>query len=137
MKASEEVLALWKRALKTLKTAEGLVSSDSDSASSRAYYAAFYAVSALFAHEDKSFKKHSGVEVAVHRDLVRTGRWAGSLGSEYTSLRNMRAVSDYGGAKHVSDEETAQAVKISARVLKAVHEAYPDVFEWPDAESAV
>ena len=51
-----------------------------DSAASRAYYAAFHAVTALFGLEGRTFAKHSALEAAVHRDLVKTGKWASDLG---------------------------------------------------------
>ncbi|MBN2498233.1 MAG: HEPN domain-containing protein [Deltaproteobacteria bacterium] len=134
MRASAEVLAVWDRARRSLKSAEGLVYSDPDSSTSRAYYAAFHGVSALFLLEGQSFKKHSGVEVAVHRDLVNTGRWEKSLGADYTALKGSRAVGDYGGATRIREAEAADAVERATRVLEAVRVAYPDVFEWLEAE---
>jgi uncharacterized protein (UPF0332 family) len=44
-----EVADYWARAIQALQTAESLVDRDPDASSSRAYYAAFYAVSALLA----------------------------------------------------------------------------------------
>ena len=58
------------RAEDAIKVSENNLSISSDSAASRAYYAAFYAVYALFALRDVVFRKHSAVESAVHRDLV-------------------------------------------------------------------
>ena len=66
---SPEVLDYWARALQALRTAEELVDRDPDASSSRAYYAAFYAVSALLAFEQVSHSKHTAIERAVHRDL--------------------------------------------------------------------
>ncbi len=131
MTENKEVSALWARALKALETAELLVESDTDTACSRAFYAAFYAVSALFLVEGKSYKRHTAVEVAVHRDLVKTGRWDESLGHGYSSLRNLRAVGDYGGSQHPSTEQTDNSVKMASRILTAVHEKYPDIFTDP------
>lgn len=78
------------RAMQVLSSAELLADSDPDASASRAYYAAFYAVSALFSAEGKSFRKHSAVEAAVHRDLVREGRWPPELGEAYTRLQLRR-----------------------------------------------
>ena len=63
----------WHRARRTLTSAEQLIAGDSDSAASRAYYAAFHAVTALFAGRRQTFAKHAGLRAAIHRDLVRTG----------------------------------------------------------------
>jgi len=75
-----EAQDLWNRALQTMETARKLVADDPDSAASRAYYAAFHGVAALFAVEGKSFRKHTAIEAAVHRDLVNTGRCSEEFG---------------------------------------------------------
>jgi uncharacterized protein (UPF0332 family) len=85
-----EVEALWVRALRSLASAKLLAPTDPDSAVSRAYYGAFDAVCALFLLEGQSFSKHTGVEAAVHRDLVNTGRWAAELGQLYSGLAALR-----------------------------------------------
>ncbi|MCK4374884.1 MAG: HEPN domain-containing protein, partial [Candidatus Brocadiae bacterium] len=66
-----EALDLWERALDALRVAEQTTSLSPDAGASRAYYAAFYGVSALFAAEGRSFTRHTAVESAIHRDLVR------------------------------------------------------------------
>jgi len=73
---SPEIQELWQRALQAVQTAEDLVDRDPDASSSSAYYAAFYAVSALLALDGQSYSKHTAVERAVHRDYVRTGKRA-------------------------------------------------------------
>ena len=131
MTENVEATALWKRASKALETAKGWVKIDPDAACSRAYYAAFYAVSALLLIEGKSYKRHTAVEVAVHRDLVQAGRWDESLGKAYTSLRTARATGDYGGTQHLSAEQAAKAWDRATRVLVAVHEQKPEFFTDP------
>lgn len=118
----------WERAIKTLLAAKMLMVVDPDSAASRFYYAAFYAVSALFALEGKTFKKHSAIENAVHRDLVKTGRWTEKLGSDYSFLRGARETADYGGSLHVIEEEIEDSLQATLRVLEAVHKAHPETF---------
>jgi len=66
------------------------------------YYAAFHAVTALFALEGKSFSKHTAVRAAVHGELVKTGRWPVELGASYNDLMSARHTGDYGGVNHVS-----------------------------------
>ena len=121
-------LDLWQRALRALSTADAnLQNGDSDAAASRAYYAAFYAVSAILALSDRTFTKHSAVEAAVHRDLVRTGRLPESCGADYRSLKEMRETGDYGGLEHVSREQADQAVRASGRIVEAVSELAPEL----------
>ncbi len=58
--SSEKYAAdLWQRSEEALRTAETDLAVSFDAAASRAYYAAFYAVSALFALEGREFVKHS------------------------------------------------------------------------------
>lgn len=128
---NEEAIGFWNRALKTSQSAKSLLLSDPDSSVSRSYYAAFYAVSALFVLQGRTFSKHSAVESAVHRDLVRPGHWPKELGAEYSSLLALRATGDYGGLEHVSEDEAEEAIQAVQRILQAVYEAHPDVFSDP------
>ncbi len=128
---NEEAIGFWNRALKTLQTAKSILLADPDSSASRAYYAAFYAVSALFALQERAFSKHSALESAVHRDLVRPGHWAKELGADYSYLLRLRAKSDYGVLEHVSESEAEGAIQAVQRILQAVYEAHSDVFSDP------
>lgn len=118
-----EVAALWDRALTSLSTAAQLVSSDPDAAASRAYYAAFYAVSALFAARGTTFAKHTAVAVAVHRDLVHHGNWPAELGEAYSWLMRIRQTGDYGLAIRVQSDEAEQAVRKARMIVDAVGKA--------------
>ena len=111
---------LWERAQKTLLVARAVVSLDADSAAGRAYYAAFYAVSAHFAMQGQTFTRHSAVEAAVHRDLVKAGQWPRDLGAGDSMLVALRETGDYGDMDHVSDAEAAEALDVAEQVLRAV-----------------
>ncbi len=123
-----EASAFWSRAIQAFHTATHLTSLDADAAASRAFYAAFYAVSALFARQGRTFSRHSALEVAVHRDLVREGLWPTELGREYSFLLRLRATSDYGGGTHVSNDEAVEAVEAAHRILQAVRNTSPEAF---------
>jgi uncharacterized protein (UPF0332 family) len=128
---NKEAAEFWSRAIKTLQSARLLSQTDPDSCASRSYYAAFYAVSALFAIRGQTYSKHSAVESAVHRDLVRPGHWPKELGAAYSSLLALRATGDYGGLEHVSESEAEEAIQAVQRILQAVYEAHSDVFSDP------
>lgn len=118
----------WERAIKAILSARLTAEVDFDGTASRAYYAAFYAVSALFAIEEKTFKRHSTIESAVHNDLVRTGRWPIDLGKAYSFLRGARTTGDYGGDIHVSEDDVRKALKFADLILEAVHKEHPETF---------
>lgn len=132
---SPEAQDLWDRAVRSYKTSARLVEEDPDAAASRVYYAAFYAISAFFALQGKTFTKHRGVESAVHRDLVRAEIWAAELGTAFSWLVRLHATGDYGGGLHVSPAEAREAVDKAWRLLQAVRdissEPFPNIDELP------
>jgi len=120
---------LWRRAAEALLTARHDLAVSPDAAASRAYYAAFDAASALFALEDQSSTKHSAVEAAVHRDLVKAGRWAEILGKNCSFLAELRETGDYGGGQHVSRPEAEEAIAHASSILEAVRAAASGEFD--------
>lgn len=118
---------LWQRSEEALRTAESDLAVSFDAAASRAYYAAFYAVSALFALEGREFVKHSAVNAAVHRDLVKSNRWPLNLGKDYSRLLRLRETGDYGGGRHVQEKEARDAISAAKRIYDAVIQAHPDI----------
>ena len=131
---SAEAQAQWDRAVRALRTAALLAEADPDSSASRAYYAAFHAVSAMFAVKGRTFAKHSAIQAAVYRELVHTGLWEPALGKDYSFLAELRFIGDYGGARRVGTDEARDAVLRARRILDAVRGGEPGVFtEIPDS----
>lgn len=126
---TEAAVDYWGRAKETWKAARLLLDISPDSAAGRAYYAAFYAVSAWFLLEDKIFHKHFAVEAAVHRDLVKAGIVPVAFGEDFSALVRSRNIGDYGGVQHVSKEEAAEAIDRAAAILRTVAALRPDTFE--------
>ena len=125
---SEYVESLWERAISTLAAAKETLAHHPDTSANRAYYSAFYAVSALFAAEDAFFKKHSGLRAAVHKELVFKGIWTKELGNDFDGLLELRETADYGVLEHASVEKAGFAVQKAGRILKAVHDINPALF---------
>jgi uncharacterized protein (UPF0332 family) len=102
--------------------------SDPDSACSRAYYAAFHAVTALFALRNQTFTKHSALRSALHRDLVHPGQWPEELGEAFEYLVELRETGDYGGIISVSENDAKKAVEKATQVLEKVRTEDADFF---------
>ena len=119
---------LWLRAEDALRAARHVLPVSPDTATSRAYYAAFYAVSAFFALDGRTFTKHAAVETAVHRDLVKAGVWPMELGEGYSRLTQARIVGDYGLGQHASPTEAADAIRIAESIVQAVSRLRPGAF---------
>lgn len=117
----------WRRALQALATARQVLADDPDTTTSRAYYAAFHAVTALFALRNQEFSKHSALRTAVHRDLVKTGKWHVELAADYDYVMDLRETADYGGLSRVSLEDARQALESAGRILEAVREQCPEL----------
>ncbi|MBI2316912.1 MAG: HEPN domain-containing protein [Betaproteobacteria bacterium] len=66
-----------------------------DFAANRAYYACFYAASAVLLASGRKFTKHSGVRGAVHQDLVKQGLVEAKWGKAYDRLFETRHAADY------------------------------------------
>jgi uncharacterized protein (UPF0332 family) len=88
-------------------------------------------VSALFALDGMTFKKHQAVESAVHRDLVKTGKWNDVIGDKYKGLHRLRITGDYGSLQPITIDEAAEAIAAARDVLEAVHNERPDIFHLP------
>lgn len=123
---SEYALDLWERAKDALRVAGHDLPVSPDASASRSYYAVFYAVSALFALQGKEFRRHSAVEAAVHRDLVKPGNWPPALGQDYSVLLRLRGRGDYGRGEHVTPEEAQAAMEAATRIVEAVRGAHPE-----------
>ena len=119
--------AQWQRARRALESARILVEEDQDGAASRAYYAAFYAVTALLAMEGRAFKKHTGVRAALHKDLVRAQRLSVEVGEGYDFLMDLRDEADYGGISSVSRDNALLAVSKAQAIMEAVAKACPEL----------
>ena len=117
----------WKRALCSLETAKRNARRDPDSAASRAYYAAFHALTALFALRGQTFTKHSAIRAALHRDLVKPGEWSADLGEAYQIVFDLREKGDYGGLMCVSRDEAKTAIDKAAKIIEAVKNPYPEL----------
>ncbi len=88
-------------------------------AASRAYYAAFYAASALLLKNGTDTNKHSGVIALIHQLFVKTGRLDKEHGKNLNWLFELRGIGDYGMSEHVSAGEAYKSIKVAEDFLKA------------------
>lgn len=90
-----------------------------DVSASRAYYAAFYAASALLLNEKIDTSKHSGVIALVHQHFVKSGKLSKEQGRNLNWLFELRSVGDYGVSLHVASKEAHRAVDIAENFFEA------------------
>jgi len=120
---TDEISANLQRAKTSLQAAKDLIDKNYfDIAASRAYYAAFYAASALLLKENIDTTKHSGVIASIHRLFVKEGKLDKEQGKNLNWLFELRGVGDYGVSEHVSSGEAYRAVQVAEAFLESVIE---------------
>ena len=124
----------WQRAHRALESARQLVENDPDSAASRAYYAAFHALAAVFALRGQTYSRHSAIRAALHRDLVQTGLLGSEHGRDYDFLMDLRETGDYGGLEQVSPNSARMATRKAEAFLAAVGRLHTGLGRRADGE---
>lgn len=86
----------WSKAEESLASAQREFAAGSFTfAVNRLYYAAFYGVCAALLERRKSFRKHSGVRAAFHREFIRAGLLDVKWGKLYDHFFEDRQEGDY------------------------------------------
>jgi len=122
----DEIAANLERAAQSIQAARQLASGGYyDFAASRAYYAVFYAATALLLSEGLELTKHGAVIASIHQRFVKTGKLSKEQGKTLNWLFELRSVGDYGGTAHVSSQQVEQANQAAAEFLEAVRSLLP------------
>ncbi len=119
LKYAGEITANLQRAEASIRAAKELASkSYYDFVASRAYYAAFYAATALLLSKELEFSRHSGVIASIHQKFVKTGKLDKRHGKDLNWLFELRGVGDYGATIHVSQQDAVRAIEIAEDFLE-------------------
>lgn len=120
----EEILLFLENADEMLSVAQLMLGNDFySSACNRAYYAVFYAASALLAAKRMAFGKHSAVMAAFRQNFVKTGEIDVKWSRIYERILSHRQSGDYD--IHISIEKEQ-----SVTDLKDAQEFVKDVKAW-------
>ena len=121
-----EISSYLERANTSLQVARELLDKDYyDVCASRAYYAAFYAPSALLLNEGIDTSKHSGVIALIHQHFVKSGKLSKEQGRNLNWLFELRSVGDYGVSLHVAQGDAQRAVNTAKDFFEAVKALLP------------
>lgn len=117
----EEISSNLERANTNLQVARELLDKEYyDVSASRAYYAAFYAASALLLNEGLDTSKHTGVIALIHQQFVKNGKLNKEQGKNLNWLFELRSVGDYGVTLHVTQHDAQRAIDIAEDFFVAV-----------------
>jgi uncharacterized protein (UPF0332 family) len=81
------------------------------SACNRAYYAVFYAASALLYSKGKSYGKHSAVIAAFRQYFIKTGELDKRWSDVYEYIMSSRHTGDYELSDHLEKEQVVDVVQ--------------------------
>jgi uncharacterized protein (UPF0332 family) len=93
-----------------------------DDAASRAYYAAFHAVSAVLFQHDLQFKSHGQVIGAFNKNFIKTGIFSKDWGARLRKMMEDREAGDYRAKSEIGDQIAREDVQFAEEILKACKE---------------
>jgi uncharacterized protein (UPF0332 family) len=127
----DELKAVLAIAEEKLRAAQLLIAGKAwGDASSRAYYAAFHAVSAALLSRGETYSSHAQVLGAfnrrfVHRRFVHPGLFPKAFTAILTRLFEDRQIGDYDILPGVTEAEARQDVADAQRIIEAVRHFLP------------
>lgn len=117
----EAVRSWWKKANDSLAAAQRELAAGALAfAINRAYYALFYAVTALFLEEGREFSKHAGVRAAFNQAVIKAGRLEKQYGELYNTLFTDREAADYVAFMEFHPSDVAEKVAKCEKFLSAI-----------------
>ena len=112
------------RAKETLEVARSLCENGNyRDSNNRSYYAAFYAMKAVYAIRGIDFKKHKTLLASFNKEYVATEIFPRSIGSKISTLSIIREQSDYNDFYVASKNECEQQLQ-TAEELISLSEKY-------------
>ncbi len=109
------------RAFETLEVAKMLLADGKyKDANNRSYYAVFYGIKAVYALENKDFKKHKTLLANFNKEYVATQKFPRELGKKISTLSLIREQSDYNDFYIASKQESQQQVEIAEKLLAEI-----------------
>lgn len=89
-------------------------------AASRAYYAAFHAVSAALLSLGKTYSSHAQILGAFNKEFIRPGIFPKYFTKILTRLFEDRQIGDYDFIPSLSEEEARQDIEDAQQIVKAI-----------------
>ena len=111
------------RAVETLEVAKELYASGKfRDSNNRSYYAAFYAIKAIYTIRGVDFKKHKTLLANFNKEYVATEIFPREIGRKISTLALIREQSDYNDFYMASNQESQQQVEIAEELITLVRE---------------
>lgn len=106
------------RATETLEVAKELFANKRYlDANNRSYYAAYYAMKAVYAVQGQDFKKHKTLIANFNKEFVATEIFPREIGRKISTLALIREQSDYSEFYVASKQESEQQIEIAEELI--------------------
>jgi len=117
----DQLQAMVQKATRSAATARRLIDVDDyDFASSRAYYAAFYAIEAILLTKELVFSKHSAVIGAFSQHFVKTAIFLKEFTRLISRLFRQRQLGDYEFELSIGKDEAVEDLNYADRIVQAI-----------------
>lgn len=111
----------FERAKETLEVAKSLLENGKyKDANNRSYYAAYYAMRAVYTTRGQDFKKHKTLIANFNKEYVATEIFPRSLGKKISTLAIIREQSDYNDFYIASKLESQRQVESAEEIIISV-----------------
>lgn len=91
-----------------------------NTAANRLYYACYYAVTALLAHNSLSAKTHTGVRQMFALHFIKPGKIDHALGDLYTDIFEMRQTGDYDDFIVINEEKVLAMATLANTLIARI-----------------
>ena len=120
-KLGEQISIMLDKAKGSLKSSlKDIEEGNYDFASSRAYYAVFYAMQSVLLTQGLTFSKHQGVISAFNQHFVKTGIFPTEFGNYINRLFNSRLISDYDFVSNIDEREARENLRLAELILSSI-----------------
>ena len=118
---SEIYLPIIQKAFRSLETAKrDAENEDYDFASSRAYYAVFYAIEAVLLTKSLSFSKHSAVISGFNQHFIKSGIFPKEFSKMISRLFRERQIGDYDFEMSINQEGAQQDIVFAEKIVTTI-----------------
>ncbi len=118
---SDQLQLMIRKAFRSIAAARrNIEEGDYDFASSRAYYAAFYAMEAILLTKELSYSKHAGVISAFNQHFVKTDIFPKEFSKSISRLFRERQTGDYDFHLSIDEKDAKEDARIAEEMVNAI-----------------
>lgn len=118
---SDQLQLMIEKAFRSIAAAyRNIEEGDYDFASSRAYYASFYAMEAVLLTKELSYSKHAGVISAFNQHFVKTDIFPKEFSKSIARLFRERQTGDYDFDLSIDEKDAKEDARIAEKIVNAI-----------------